>query len=31
MIALLLDMDKYIQHSDGVNKRGIFNDLLEGP
>ena len=30
MIALLLNMDKYIQHSDGVNKRGIFNDLLDG-
>lgn len=30
MIALLVSMDKYIQHSDGVNKHGIFNDLLEG-
>ena len=30
MIALLVSMDKYIQHSDGANKAGIFKDILEG-
>lgn len=30
MIALLVSMDKYIQHSDGANKVGIFKDILEG-
>lgn len=30
MIALLLDMDGYIQHSDGANKAGIFRDILGG-
>ena len=30
MIALLVNMDKYIQHSDGANKAGIFKDILEG-
>ena len=30
MIALLLDMDNYILHSDGANKAGIFQDILRG-
>ena len=30
MIALLLDMDNYILHSDGANKAGIFQDILGG-
>ena len=30
MIALLVSMDKYIQHSDGANKAGIFKDILGG-